>query len=368
MKKVLVINEGFSSNLGDQAIKKSVLDVLADLGCSTDFAYYSAPAIHRLPASDIEKKGKTGTKQAGFFDKGIFKSGRQVLGYTKWYLINTKEIKRILKTGNYEAIIIGGGQLINSSEKVLFNIFSLALYCWVKAARKYTNADIYLMGVGVVNCFHKSEYHFYSKALKGINGIWVRDAYSRESVKKCFNIEAGLMPDFAFYDSACYNTDYKKEDSALVGVYSYQEFVAKFDKRGVSREEYYRDWYRVVQNYMKEGLNVKLFYTTSSDAEECFLFQEYIQKEHGLTIEIARTSTLDSLYALYKPVKKVYSARMHALLLGMKYQCRAEPYLISQKLASFDNEYIRNGADPETYSKQILSAVTEVLKRNHQSV
>jgi polysaccharide pyruvyl transferase WcaK-like protein len=361
LKKVLVINEGFSSNLGDQAIKKSVLDVLADIGCKTDFAYYSAPSIYSLPAVDIEKKPTTESKRTSLLNKGIFKAGRRFLGYTKWYITNTKEIRKILKTGNYEAIIIGGGQLINSSEKVRFNIFSLALYCWVKAARKYTSADIHLMGVGVVDSFHRLEYRFYSKALERVNGIWVRDAYSRDSVKKNFNKEAGLMPDFAFYDATCYNTEYKKEDSAIVGIYSYDEFAAKFDKKGLSREAYYKDWYTIIQNYRKEGLNVKLFYTTGSDAQESFLFRDYIQKEHDLTIEVAPTSTLDSLYALYKPAKKVYSARMHALLLGMKYQCRVEAYLISQKLASFDHEYIQNEKNPEIYSREIQSVVSTSL-------
>ena len=362
MEKILVVNEGYSSNLGDQAIKESVLNVIQHLGYKADFANYSVPALSDVMESAIDGlRADDLTRETVLPRKKFLQTPRKAAGQLKWYLTNRREIRRILKNDEYSIIIIGGGQLINSSEKVRFNIFSLALYCWVTQAKKNTKARIYLMGVGVVDNFHPVESFFYNQALKLVDGIWVRDKYSSEALKKNFKINSKLMPDFAFYEPGKMEVKYEKSNVALVGVYSFHEISVKLNKDGITREIYYKDWIEVIRRYQQQGFEVKLFYTTFSDAKECVIFHEYLQNVHRLTIEIVQTGTLDKLCELYKKVKKIYSARMHALILGMKYQCEVEAYLVNKKLETFDKEYIKAGKTPGAYSNEVRSVMAEVL-------
>lgn len=361
MKKILIVNEGFSSNLGDQAIKRSILDILRAHGQEADFAQYSNPGLRSISATRVASHDTqiTGNKEA--VTKNWISGLRTTAGHVKWYVKNSPAIKKLLQKAEYDTIIIGGGQLIGSSEKIRFNAFALALYCWVTAAKKYTRAKIYIMGVGAAGSFHKTELYFYKKALQQADSIWVRDSYSQKSLQKNFQIKAGMMPDFAFYDASCYTREFQKDNTALVGIYGYEEFAGKFDKAGLTREEYYVDWLAVVKRYAAEGLNVKLFYTTRSDAAECFLFQDHIRQQHHMEIEIAATESLDDLLLLYSRTKKLYSARMHALLLGIKYKCIVEAYFVNEKLETFDREYIKSGKTPKTYSDEIESLMTPLL-------
>lgn len=357
LKKILVVNEGFSSNLGDQAIRQSVLQVIADLGYKADYANYSVPA---LPSTG-EEKGPAITRAGNgvpTIRPGIL---RRIAGQAKWYFTNRSAIKRILKQGQYDLVIIGGGQLLNSSEKVRFNIFSLALYCWVTLARKISKSRVYLMGVGAVGEFHLTESFFYRKALNLADGTWVRDQYSKDSLQRNFGVTGKLMPDFAFYNSNRQNGVYGKENLAIVGIYSFHEMMVKFAQPGLTRETFYKTWHEVISRYLQEGLQVRLFHTTASDAVETELFRTYLKDKHGLDIPVADTTTLESLCQLYRPVKKIYSARMHALILGMKYNCIVEAFPITQKLVTFENEYIRSGRSTADYSRDIMAAVSEVL-------
>lgn len=353
-KKILLINEGFSSNLGDQAIRESMTEALQFLGNEVDFAYFSNPALQSLPAYDYGKQKPAATAKPV---KMPFQGLRAYVNNTRWYWKNKKRIADIVRSKNYDVVIIGGGQLLNSSARLRFNVFSLALFTWVSAVRRYTRAKIYLIGVGVPSRFQKAEQFFYGKAMQKIDRTWVRDNTSRKSLLANFNVQSELMPDVAFFDRSGDHEKYEKADLALVGIYNYNEFNLKFNARGLDKARFYEEWTGEVRRLIAEGMQVKLFYTTQADARESHLFADYLQNTQDITAEILDTPDLRSLGGWLKKARKVYSGRMHALILGMKYGCIAEPYLLCEKLETFDNEYIRRQQDPATYSGQVLEVM-----------
>lgn len=359
VNKILLINEGYSSNLGDQAIKDSLTEALGLLGKEVDFAYYSNPRVTKLPDYDYLKTDSSHSgKQANGNSK--WAALKQFIGHLNWYFRNYRPIRRIVKKEDYACVIIGGGQLLNSSDKLFFNTFSLALSCWVNQIRRHTKKPIYLIGVGTASRFHRAEHFFYKRALRKIDRIWVRDTQSKQSLANIFNVDAELIPDVAFFDTSSYKKSYQKTDLGLVGIYSYYEFDLKFNKNGIDQNGYYELWYDEVRRYMKEGYQVKLFYTTKADAAESILFKQYLEDRYQLFVDIVPTSTLPDLCRLFAQARKIYSGRMHALILGMKYGCIPEPYLINDKLVSFNNEYVKSKMDPACYSKQVLS----ILEKN----
>lgn len=353
-KKVLIINEGFSSNLGDQAIKQSMEALLQKLGFETDFCYFTNPAVKQLPGYQYINPGAIPGSS------GLFRAFKKKLLpflslfiYCRYFIKVKKQIKACLQNHNYHMVIIGGGQLINSSEKKALSFFAISLYQWAKAVKKNPTLSLYLAGVGVSGKFHAVEKYLYRKALSQAASIWVRDGFSQTSLTENFNIHSNLVPDVAFFQPGEFAT-YEKKNTALVGIYSYDEYSRKFETAEKNKAAYYKYWHTVVENFIAKKLEVLLFYTTESDAAETMAFQQYLQTRQ-LNIQVADIQSLEDLNRLYQNAAVVYSARMHALILGLKKGCKAEAYIISQKLKSFCEEYIDTGEKPEQLSDKVYN-------------
>ncbi|MFY0255855.1 polysaccharide pyruvyl transferase family protein [Chitinophaga sp. 30R24] len=361
MKKALIINEGFSNNLGDQAIRESMMALLQDHHIHTDFAYFTNPGMPGLPVYNY--LGAT----AGAITPpalSLRKKTRLKLVWLYWIGINFKYIRTKLQQGNYDMIVIGGGQLIESSGKNYPSRFAIALYWWTFLAKKYSRAKIYLIGVGVGTTFNKKEQQLFAKALAKADLIWVRDTFSQASLQEKFGHKAWLTPDIAFYNEQNKIVGQPAMKKALVGITSYNEVFAKYNLPGKTSTDYYEEWWAVVKDYMSQGLLVELFYTTLSDAAETMAFRDYVQQHYQLALPVASLASVKDLSVLYQSASEVYSGRMHALILAMKHRCNVKAYLISQKLKSFHQEYILPGNQPVEYSRKIKGAFHELLEHN----
>lgn len=355
MKNVLIINEGFSHNLGDQAIKKAIEAFFIDAKYSTDFLYFLSPKTTSLPAYDYTKKiiqqKKTGLAKL-----------KTSIYFFYWLFINHKTIINKLKTNNYSIVAIGGGQLLNSSGSSYPHGFAIALYWLTYLIKKHTSAKIILIAVGAATNYNRIEKTLYAKAFSKIEDFFVRDVFSKQKLKDQFHINAQLMPDIAFYESKSEQAKtYHKDHLALLSVTNYDEVVAKYNEQGVSKDQYFEQLYKVLQRYFLDGFDVKLFYTTISDSNECINFKQFVQQQYQVTIEICDIQTYNDLTNYLAKAKIVYSGRMHALILGLKFDCKTEAYIVSQKLRSFNEEYIKGVKSPKMLSKDIETILAKYI-------
>ncbi len=358
MKNALLINEGYSDNLGDQAINKSVDALFRDLGFQTSFLYFSKPAQASLPNYQYRKQHSAIKKPSKFSNiKGI-------IYIWFWLHKNKKAVIERLKKEPLDVVAFGGGQLINSSGKLSPSGFAISLFWITKLIKKYSNAKIFLIGVGSSGNFGKVESYLYKKAMKRIDGVWVRDQYSREVFKSFFRRDARVIPDLAFYNSSGSKVvQAKKENLALISITSYDEvFLKYFQGKEYSKDLYFQEIYGAIKDYRDKGSSVKLFYTTLTDAQECVEFKEWAIHSHKNEIEICEVNDLESLSQYFDNASFVYSARMHALILGMKSGCEVKAFLISQKLRSFNEEYILSSRKVEALSEQIHGEFSNQLK------
>ena len=113
MCRILLVNEGFSDNLGDQAIRESAEYILGDLGCVVEFSDYTRTVSAPIKISREKKNGKLPV---------VFKSILPIK--VRWCLKNIFRIVRQVK-GNYDIVVIGGGQLLAPNSK-----FTMALFVW----------------------------------------------------------------------------------------------------------------------------------------------------------------------------------------------------------------------------------------------
>lgn len=360
MAKVLIINEGYSNNLGDQAILGSTVEYYKDLGFETDFLYLSKPSMSHLPKYDYLNKTvllapskKPLNKLKAFF----------YLFY--WYWKNRKSIVNKLTCKRYDLISIGGGQLINSSNTGLPSQFAIALYWLTKLIKqKSPHSKIIFFAIGVAKSFNFLERRLFQRALNSASGIWVRDSFSKDTLQVLFSKDSVLMPDIAFYrgreNSSMVS---EKENIALVGIANYDEVVAKY-RPEISKDEYYTSILSQIDFYKAKGVVVYLFYTTKLDVHELWSFNRFLNKNNKEEIEVCEIQNLSDLIGLIKKSKYIFSGRMHALILGLKYQCEVTSYLVSQKLLSFDEAYVQRKTDIGELNEEIIDRLRNIENFN----
>lgn len=357
MSSVLIINEGFSDNLGDQAIKESLEVLLKSKGYQTDFMYLSNPAITKLPAYSYDSD-----LSGNFIGRSFKKKLKTYLLFLYWFILNRKIIRDKLESNNYEKIIIGGGQLIISSGSFALSSFSIAIFWWVKLINRYSNARLYMVGVGTSKSFNFFEKLLYKNVFRSISRITVRDSFTKELLLKLFNEKSDIMPDVAFFrsDDRIKNSEIKKKGS-LIGVTNYNEVYKRYNKGACSKEQYFDNLLKIYKHYIDKYGSVSIFYTTRTDAYECFEFKNFLSAL-GINVQVLSLSSLTHLEEALEKVQCVYSGRMHALILAKKFECEIEVFEISQKLKSFKEMYISSSISANEIDNELKEKFSESIQ------
>ncbi|WP_128864041.1 hypothetical protein [Serratia liquefaciens] len=131
-----------------------------------------------------------------------------------------------------------------------------------------------------------------------------------------------------------------------------------------SQEEYISDWREVVEKEIKESENrIVLISTTVEDAElNKLIYREVMKKNPGANVEICEAVPPLPVYLNYLNAShKVYSGRMHSLILGKILDNELEPWLISKKIEYFMDEYgSRSVAD---INNELVDVFSKIIKR-----
>lgn len=328
--KVLVLNEGYSDNLGDQAINNSIKYLLISNNVEditfTDFA------------KNLHSKIQYLNKHIGISrKKNLLKNFLRVIIPERliWLLKNIYKI-RTIASKKYDLVIIGGGQLLSSNQ-----IFPLALLSWVKYLKKYNNHNIVLFGVGAGTKFSLIDKKVLEFAINKIDKIYVRDYKSQQILKYFFNKDTLFVNDVVFLYSKISNCIQKEIGNAnliLLGIVSFNVYE-KYNQKKLTKEEYFQTWLDILKKKTISIDNIRLFYTTINDRIECFNFKEYIKNVFNKDISICNINSLDDLINIIKSSNLVISGRMHALILALSYHKQIYTYLISDKLIEFHHLY-----------------------------
>lgn len=351
-KEILIINQGYiRGNLGDQAIRVSLNRFFREKEYLVDYAFLTDPNDNRPPLpeqgyiNNLQKKKGESTKNASKFI--IF------LSIIKWILLNIVSIIKKVSKKKYDYVIIGGGQLINSSNSFYPHHFSYSMYLWGLVS-KLLNRKVIFLGVGSNRKFNTIEKSLYKWALRKADIIFVRDTFSEQAILTNFDVKVTVMPDIAFYD---YDkiSDTKKRNILAVNIYSYKEYNQNYNQNKENISAYYHKWIRLIREHPTDG-DIHLFSTTPTDFHENISFLNFVN-ENKLFLDkifiMNDVSDLHGLYDLYENSSTVISARMHAILIGIKKGAKPVVFEISDKLSTFKNEYISSGIKPEVNKNNI---------------
>lgn len=344
MKKILLLNRGSSDNLGDQAISFTLQSMLKSLGYEVDFRDLTEKNTKKRDYYyEAQEKYKSGTSNN--------KSRNKVILRFFWF-VKSISIFHILFKKKYDALLIGGGQLINSNAS-----FPIAIFLWVILFKRISKGKIIFFGVGSVNNLTKFDSYLYKKALSNVDLIYLRDLESMDFVYKEFDRESFYTPDVAFLiNNFTSNAFLKEKNTVLIGLTDYSRYI-KYNK-DKNEDEFLFFWEKLIYSYLNKGYKISLFYTTINDLVEAFKIQEHFKLKFKLNLSIVDVHNLNDFISVISTSQIVVSPRMHALIIGFVYGCEVVPIVISDKIKSFKNQYL----DKTVSLEQLQSQIKELLQ------
>lgn len=348
-KSVLVLNEGFSDNLGDQAINESIHYLLNKNGV-TDIKFQDyTKNLNR--AIDISTSLETTSDNSSLFVKLL----RLLPVKLRWLLRN---LVRIIRTSRkkYDQVIIGGGQLVLSNDT-----FSIAMFTWVFFLRLFGTKHIYICGVGLGTKFSYLDRFLFKYSLKNITKVYLRDKKSQLTLMNVFKVKSEPIYDVAFIHNKLDSKPISStENKFLLGVITYDVYKKYAIGIPLSKEAFFETWITLLSESNILLKDVKLFYTTKEDRLASIEFKNYIKQKYNIDLQIIETYKLELLISEIKSSDVVISARMHALILGFTYERNIVVYPISDKLIEFKG-MIESGVALSDMQKVIEEQFSQLL-------
>ena len=282
---------------------------------------------------------------------------------------NYVNINNIIRTNNYDAIIIGGGELLGCN----FG-FNSSLYLWTKLSKK-RGIPVYLIGVSGSLDMPKNKIRRNSKSLSICRRIFVRDSYTKEMVEKKYGYKCERIHDCVFSYKKIFKNNlpkFENKDSILVVPILFYDGIKK--GLGLKNEEEYIDYmkselYKEVISYK----NNKIVITCTDLGDESFsnkLYQSIIEDEKYKKKDIVFCpfTTLDDFLELVNKAELIISSRMHAMILGKIFGSDIYPIAFKNKLKIFKDEYQNikdiNNIEFESYGqlKSICNTIISDVK------
>jgi polysaccharide pyruvyl transferase WcaK-like protein len=332
-KKILVLNECNSSNLGDQAIADAVLLAFHQAKCEVVKQDFSCSQLRRQSRS-LKSKGKR---------RSILKSNIPRFMFSiLWATRNIKTIK-LVASGGYSHAVIGGGQLILSNVN-----FPYALFFWSYFLKK-NGVSYTFFACGAGESFKLHEKLLIGFALRNAKGVFLRDMRSVANVSKNFGLRAELCPDAAYYlESEVQAVEpatlvSNKCCAICITAYSvHLRYAKELGKAELTLDEYIEEWLEIAQSYHLGGYRIVLLATTSDDVDLSALFAAKIRQKipaAELSDCCVYAKTWRELVSYIKMVDILISGRMHALILAQLAGVKIIPYEISKKISGFSEQH-----------------------------
>ena len=325
--KLLVLNKGFSDNLGDRAINESLTSLLVENQVDTIFRDLTSSTLEKISVS--AGRGNGGGLRRFFLFLPV---------EIRWTIKNFFSVVGFIKRA--DMLLIGGGQLILSNA-----YFPWTTFFWCLIAKLYRR-DFHFYGIGVGNYFSKYQRFLFKFALKNARSITVRSVPSARHLKQFFDISSQVTHDPVFALSSLIKQDRKSQKIFLVGIVDFEVFRHYNQSSEVTtREEYYELWRQFIRPQNKENQQIVLFNTTDSDLRESEQFLEYLKKEAEDAI-LKPCYELSTLIDLISQANVVLSGRMHALIIATSFRCNfVVPFPISHKIKEYQELYSKIDID-----------------------
>ncbi len=311
---VLIINQGWTDNLGDIAIGEVLEKQMESF----------QPIL--IPFAPIEMATTGGPV-------------RKILRLYQLDYRYKKNISATLDTINtpIKAAIIGGGELLASNAN-----FNSAMKIWTRELQR-RKIPILLLGVGGGNVNRLYAFR-YAISLKRARMVCVRDNNSQHIVNTHYGVNALYYPDVVFTYGNMLNVRSKKlqrsKHRIMVNVLSFDEYKRR--NKHESMDEYLQKWKKLIDEEMSEDTDIVFSATTCEDRD---ITQKLVETYFSGHADISFPETLEEFGAQLENVDCIITGRMHAMILALQKNVKCVPFIWRDKIEVFNEEYLCSSYD-----------------------
>ena len=323
VKRVLIIGECYSDNIGDQAISAGMEKCFRRNGWSVDIADFSFRSETFSPEHFYKNE-----QSVNFDFKKLVPSWIRLIFFIQKALRGSFHA---LKKGNYELIVIGGGQLILSNATFPLSMFFLSFFI------KKNKMKACIVSVGVGEKISGIRYLLFRYALQNINCIYVRDKASVDNLERLYGIEAKYCPDIAYYLARGIERKRQKGSNkrVIIGCIAHNvhiRYSEEVGRRPLSENEYFDEWIRITEAELAKGKDVNLVVTSIEDLVLSRDLYKKLRYSNGHIKITDYVPSWEEYIQFAMGTEKVISGRMHALILAKIAGAKTEAYIVSKKI------------------------------------
>ena len=316
MKKVLLINQGHTANLGDILISKVMSGFFLEQGFE----------IETLPYDDVVQN----RFRLPFDKKNILPRLIERIPFVMDYA-NFKRINNLVKGKKFSFAVIGGGELLASHHG-----FNSALLMWCRLLEK-KNIPVYLYGVSGdtdMSFFYKARY---KRALKTCRSISVRDHSTESILRDYYKIKATYYPDVVFSFWHFFKKPQIDKKNRVICIPK-QLTDRQLRTLGLRNHVDFYDY--LINLVQKSGAsNIILTSTEAEDRDAILGFYRYCVNNTHYNIKLIFSPSVEEFINMLAASSCVISCRMHACILGLLNDTDILPVPFKEKLAVFAKEY-----------------------------
>lgn len=326
---IIVAGEVFSDNLGDQLIFRGVQALLKDDYHLIPY-YFSKPSVRGFALRKLSETRLQGVQNCSLY---------RALSWVRHYFFG---LYKGLRDHAPDYVLIGGGQLVLSNANFPMALFSWALCCRV------LRIPFGVVGVGAGQAYTWFERCLIGFALRAARFVYARDRASIEILRDRFGVQASFIPDVAYAycgsgSDAVFDAGQVKRSkkSVWVGITDYRvyrRYASENDGRFDSHHAYLRYWCDLVDDYVRQGYDVTLAWTTEADYHETRCLKDVLPSDDRVVL-MGRDVDVDGFINALRGVDEVCAGRMHFLIMAHCAGCRVKPYFVSDKIKRYWDEY-----------------------------
>lgn len=343
MSRILLINQGHTDNLGDQAIDAVLTAFLRERG---------AEAISVPYESYVE-----GRVHFGFDRKQILpRTARHLSAVMDHW--NRARIRGILNdSGDVSAAVLGGGELLSVSH--LGFASALPVWCDELAAHGIPTAITGVSGDFVAGSRAKR----FARALRSCRYISVRDHNTEQIMRDDYGIRAAYHPDVVFSYARLFPESVRPQPRNTELCVPVRFDGNQFASMGLHDERSYMDYLATALPHGDSA--VPVFVTSTVESETYPDHVSRALRARGLQASAHTGLTLSEFIDVLNRTSFLLSGRMHACILGLQYGCDVHAIPYREKLAVFAEEYgsvadFERVADASYAGLEELAAALEV--------
>lgn len=355
--KVIIISEGNSPNLGDQAIRFSMEQLFQQCGAHT-VSYPYTDKFDSKPAFDLNETPGNKKLALSLLKAIIPARVKDHIFKIRWRKKKRAQIAA-LDVLPADIAVIGGGQLLNLNRN-----FPIAFDLWTQFLSK-AELPIYCIAIGYGTIWENANALLLKESLSRITKIYFRDCHSRKKISTQFGVNSEFIYDVAFCisDFIPRKESLSKEKKATVLPASYRHVVLHYNKQK-SLMDYLKEMADSCESLVEEGYKINLSITDLHQDKDIVVSLSNYLSARDITHTIQIPNDLDELCHIISSSDLIFSGRMHALIIGYSYGKRCMVYSLSEKLKFFEQDIVKKRIPLTDIKHNIYSTIQLIMKRN----